>query len=312
MEQIEKIVSDREIIKEKLREHFDGKIVRKDLTKHIKEGLNVPVYVLEFLLGQYCSSDDQEVIDKGVETVKKILADNYVRPDEAQKILSVLRKRGAYTVIDKITVSLNIKKDIYEAEFSNLGLKALQIEDEYPEKYDRLLCGGIWCIVQLEYGGDDQFADMDQDLKKKTTDDFPIRIRKLTPIQMPHVDINDLKKINDVHGHKAGDQYIKGCCHLLCETFKHSPVFRIGGDEFVAILQGPDFENKQSLLERLRNDLNESYSNEDLDPWLRYSAAVGMADLASDDNTFELVFKRADQAMYEDKKRFKEQHGSYR
>lgn len=126
------------------------------------------------------------------------------------------------------------------------------------------------------------------------------------------MDINDLKKINDVHGHKAGDQYIKGCCHLLCETFKHSPVFRIGGDEFVAILQGPDFENKQSLLERLRNDLNESYSNEDLDPWLRYSAAVGMADLASDDNTFELVFKRADQAMYEDKKRFKEQHGSYR
>ena len=90
--------------------------------------------------------------------------------------------------------SLNIKKDIYEAEFSNLGLKAIQIEDEYPEKYDRLLCGGIWCIVQLEYGGDDQFADMDQDLKKKTTDEFPIHIRKLTPIQMPHVDINDLKK----------------------------------------------------------------------------------------------------------------------
>lgn len=194
MEQVDKIVCDREIIKEKLREHFDGKIVRKDLTKHIKEGLNVPVYVLEFLLGQYCSSDDPEVIDKGVETVKKILADNYVRPDEAQKILSVLRKRGAYTVIDKITVSLNIKKDIYEAEFSNLGLKSLQIEDEYPEKYDRLLCGGIWCIVQLEYGGDDQFADMDQDLKKRTTDEFPIRIRKLTPIQMPHVDINDLKK----------------------------------------------------------------------------------------------------------------------
>ena len=194
MEQVDKIVCDRETIKEKLREHFDGKIVRKDLTKHIKEGLNVPVYVLEFLLGQYCSSDDPEVIDKGVETVKKILADNYVRPDEAQKILSVLRKRGAYTVIDKITVSLNIKKDIYEAEFSNLGLKSLQIEDEYPEKYDRLLCGGIWCIVQLEYGGDDQFADMDQDLKKRTTDEFPIRIRKLTPIQMPHVDINDLKK----------------------------------------------------------------------------------------------------------------------
>lgn len=126
------------------------------------------------------------------------------------------------------------------------------------------------------------------------------------------VDMNDLKKINDVHGHKAGDMYIKGCCHLICETFKHSPVYRIGGDEFVAILQGQDLENRQSLVEGLRNDLSEAYSNEDLDPWLRYSAAVGMADYASDDNTFELVFKRADQAMYEDKKRFKEQHGSYR
>ena len=110
----------RAIIKSKLRQHFDGKIVRKDLTKKIKEGANVPVYVLEFLLGQYCSSDDPEVIEEGVNNVKHILADNFVRPDEAQKILSILRQRGSYTVIDKITVSLNIKRDFYEAEFSNL------------------------------------------------------------------------------------------------------------------------------------------------------------------------------------------------
>ena len=195
MERFEEISGNREIIKDKLRQCFDGRIVRKDLTKHIKEGANVPVYVLEFLLGQYCSSDDPEVIEKGVNNVKKILSDNYVRPDEAQKILSLLRKRGAYTVIDKITVNLNIKKDKYEAEFSNLGLKAVPIEDEYPEKYDRLLCGGIWCIVQLEYGEDgDPLEYADQDLKKKKQDDFPIRIRKLTPIQMPHVDINELKE----------------------------------------------------------------------------------------------------------------------
>ena len=146
---IEGTMDTREIIKGKLRQCFDGKIVRKDLTKKIKEGANVPVYVLEFLLGQYCSSDDEEVIEKGVENVKRILADNFVRPDEAQKILSMLRSRGSYTVIDKITVSLNIKRDVYEAEFSNLGLKAVPISDEYPEKFDRLLCGGIWCIVQL-------------------------------------------------------------------------------------------------------------------------------------------------------------------
>ena len=173
----------RAIIKSKLRQHFDGKIVRKDLTKKIKEGANVPVYVLEFLLGQYCSSDDPEVIEEGVNNVKHILADNFVRPDEAQKILSILRQRGRYTVIDKITVSLNIKRDFYEAEFSNLGLKDIPIDEEYPAKYDRLLCGGIWCIIQLDY----EYMEEDRN-------GTPISIRKLTPIQMPHVDIDELKQ----------------------------------------------------------------------------------------------------------------------
>ena len=170
-------------INRKLRQVFDGRIVRKDLTKKIKEGANVPVYVLEFLLGQYCSSDDPEVIEAGVNNVKHILAENYVRPDEAQKILSVLRQRGSYTVIDKITVNLNIKTDSYEAEFSNLGIKNIPISDEYPTKYDRLLCGGIWCIVQLEY----EYVEEDKHHS-------PILIHKLTPIQMPHVDINELKQ----------------------------------------------------------------------------------------------------------------------
>ena len=123
----------RTAIKQKLRKYFDGKIVRKDLTKKIKEGANVPVYVLEFLLGQYCSSDDPEIIEQGVESVKKILADNFVRPDEAQKILSLLRQKGSHTVIDKITVSLNIKRDRYEAEFSNLGLSGVPIDEEYRQ-----------------------------------------------------------------------------------------------------------------------------------------------------------------------------------
>lgn len=109
--------SSREIIKDKLRQNFDGKIVRKDLTKKIKEGANVPVYVLEFLLGQYCSSDDEEVIEQGVQNVKRILADNFVRPDEAQKILSRLRSRGSHTVIDMITVNLNMRENIYQADF---------------------------------------------------------------------------------------------------------------------------------------------------------------------------------------------------
>ena len=198
MEPFDETASTREVLKAKLRENFDGRIVRKDLTKKIKEGANVPVYVLEFLLGQYCSSDDEEVIEKGVQQVKRILADNFVRPDEAQKILSLLRSRGSYTIIDKITVQLNIKKNCYEAEFSNLGLKEIPIEDEYPEKYDRLLCGGIWCIVQLSYESE-ELADALAGLgfrsnKTKTHSSSLIQIMKLTPIQMPHVDIDELKK----------------------------------------------------------------------------------------------------------------------
>lgn len=194
--------SSREIIKDKLRQNFDGKIVRKDLTKKIKEGANVPVYVLEFLLGQYCSSDDDKVIEQGVQNVKHILADNFVRPDEAQKVLSRLRSRGSHTIIDMVTVRLDIKKDCFFAEFSNLGLANIPITDEYPEKYDRLLCGGIWCIVQLDYEteGDNNFGIIDADgntlqsKQKKQKDISPISIRKLTPIQMPHIDIDALKR----------------------------------------------------------------------------------------------------------------------
>lgn len=194
-------MSTREIIKEKLRRNFDGKIVRKDLTKKIKEGANVPVYVLEFLLGQYCSSDDEEVIERGIENVKKILSDNYVRPDEAQKVLSKLRQRGSHTIIDMVTVDLNLRYDEYEASFSNLGLTGIPISEDYAEKYDRLLCGGIWCIVQLEYDSGEEAVpdiispsgDRIQSKRKRQKDMTPISIRKLTPIQLPNVDMDALK-----------------------------------------------------------------------------------------------------------------------
>ena len=203
MEMMDMAVDDtREELRRKLRSNFDGRIVRKDLTKKIKEGANVPVYVLEFLLGQYCSSDDEAIIEQGVQNVKRILADNFVRPDEAQKILSQLRKNGSHTIIDMVTVHLDIKKDCFFAEFSNLGLTNVPITDDYPEKYDRLLCGGIWCIVQLEYEseGDSNFGIINADgdplrsKQKNQKDISPISIRKLTPIQMPHIDIDELKQ----------------------------------------------------------------------------------------------------------------------
>ena len=174
---------DRDELLNKLTTHFPGKIVRKDLTKRIKEGANVPVYVLEYLLGMYCSSQDEDVIEQGVQNVKNILSRNYVRPDEAQKIISKLRETGSYTVIDKVSVKLNYRTDTYEAEFSNLGLKGVPISDTYPSKYERLLAGGIWCIVQMEYFFDE--GDRNR---------VPFIINKLTPVQMPSIDMDGFKK----------------------------------------------------------------------------------------------------------------------
>lgn len=166
----------------KLSEFFPGKIVRKDLTKKIKEGANVPVYVLEYLLGMYASSLDETLVEKGVENVKNILARNYVRPDEAEKVKAKIRELGGYTVIDKVTVHLNEKKDCYEAEFSNLGLKNVQISEEYPKKFDRLLGGGIWCIVSMEYWYDENDRW-----------NSPFIAKKVDPIQMPGLDIEAYK-----------------------------------------------------------------------------------------------------------------------
>ena len=171
---------------EKLQRNFAGKIVRKDLTKRIKEGANVPVYVLEYLLGMYCSSLDEDEIEAGVETVKRILAENYVRPDEAQKIIAKLREKGTYTVIDRVSVHLNIRENIYEAEFSNLGIKQVPIAESYIRDYERLLCGGIWCIVQMEYYYDE--ADKNRS---------PFLIHKLTPIQMPSLDFDEVKEARE-------------------------------------------------------------------------------------------------------------------
>ncbi|SDY94149.1 ATP-dependent Lon protease [Proteiniborus ethanoligenes] len=177
MEIIDKEIS----LNEKLNKHFAGRVVRKDLTKKIKEGANVPVYVLEYLLGMYCATDDEDSINEGVERVKNILTDNFVRPDEAEKVKSKIRELGQYTVIDKITVKLNEKKDIYEAEFSNLGLRGVQIASHYVKEYEKLLAGGIWCILKMNYYYDEEIRDVS-----------PFNIGNLTPIQMPNLDMEEI------------------------------------------------------------------------------------------------------------------------
>lgn len=165
----------------KLNQHFAGKVVRKDLTQKLKQGANVPIYVLEYLLGMYCATDDEDSINEGVERVKNILADNFVRPDEAEKIKSKIREMGRYTVIDKLTVKLNEKKDIYVAEFSNLGLKNVEISAKYVKEFEKLLGGGIWCIVKLQYYYEDGVVDQN-----------PFIIETVTPIQMPNMDMDEL------------------------------------------------------------------------------------------------------------------------
>lgn len=165
----------------KLNQNFAGKVVRKDLTQKLKQGANVPIYVLEYLLGMYCATDEEESINEGVERVKNILADNFVRPDEAEVIKSKIREMGRYTVIDKLTVKLNEKKDVYEAQFSNLGLKDVAISASYVKDYEKLLGGGIWCIVKLQYY-------YEEGIKNQS----PFLIDQVTPIQMPSMDMNEL------------------------------------------------------------------------------------------------------------------------
>lgn len=163
-----------------LNRYFAGKVVRKDLTKLIKEGANVPVYVLEYLLGMYCASDDEGIIRDGMETVKTILAENYVRPDEAEKVKSKIKERGSYKVIDKVTVRLNERRDLYEALLSNLGVKDAAIPGSYVKQFEKLLVGGIWCIVTVQY-----FFEEGQK-------GSPFTIGDLKPIQMPNMDLAGL------------------------------------------------------------------------------------------------------------------------
>jgi ATP-dependent Lon protease len=163
-----------------LNQSFAGKVVRKDLTKLVKEGANVPVYVLEYLLGTYCASNDEEVIQEGLKTVKRILAENYVRPDEAEKVKSIIRERGSLKIIDKVTVSLNERRDVYEALLANLGVKGVEVSSSTVKQYEKLLVSGIWSIITLQY-----FYEEGQK-------GSPFLLGDLKPIQMPNRDLEEL------------------------------------------------------------------------------------------------------------------------
>lgn len=191
-------------LNEMLTEYFAGRVVRKDLTNQVKEGANVPTYVLEYLLGMYCATDDEDSVRDGMERVKNILTENFVRPDEAEKIKAKIREVGTYTVIDKIEARLDPEHDNYKCVFSNLNLKNVVIDDNYVRKYEKLLVGGIWCILRLTYNRlEDRYDDDDRNpigfevgIPKKRNGKkdkiSPFEIEELTPIQMPNMDIQEL------------------------------------------------------------------------------------------------------------------------
>lgn len=138
---------------QKIIEAFPGKAVRKDLTSLMKKGANVPTYVLEYLLGMYCTTDDEETMKLGLEKIKKILSENYVRPDQSDYVKSKIKENGQYTIIDKVTVRLDEKEDKYVAGFTNLDLKDFEVNSDLVVHNEKLLIGGIWCIIKIEYVG---------------------------------------------------------------------------------------------------------------------------------------------------------------
>lgn len=167
---------------QKILQHFSGLVVRKDLTNGLKQNAVVPTYVLEYLLGQHCSTDDDEVIKSGLESVQRILAKHYVHRNQAELVKSTIKEKGRHKVIDKLTVELNDKGGFYEAEFTNLGLKKVPVSDDFVRRYPKLLVGGIWCITDLTY-------EVSEDQKNS-----PWQIDMLKPIQVAKVDYDEFLK----------------------------------------------------------------------------------------------------------------------
>lgn len=174
---------------------FPGKIIRKDLTALMKRGANVPTFVLEYLLGMYCATDDEDAIEAGLSKIRRILSENYVRPDESEKIKSKIRENGEYTVIDKVSARLDEYKDIYVARFTNLEVEPFVLPAEYASEYTKILTGGIWCITRIAYQYENEDYEYDEKKpkrKKRGPEDSPFKIISLKPIQMPNLDLEEM------------------------------------------------------------------------------------------------------------------------
>ncbi|TQO36594.1 ATP-dependent Lon protease [Arenibacter algicola] len=232
----------------KLNEHFGGKVVRKDLTKLVKGNAIVPTYVLEYLLGQYCATDDEETINQGVETVKSIIAKHFVHRDEAQIVKSTVREKGSHRIIDKISVKLNDVKDQYEASFANLGLKNIPISDDVIKEYQKLLSGGVWCILTLAYFSTDEKGSS------------PWIIENIKPIQVSNADLDEYKTARTKF---TKDEWIDG----LMQTIGLNPeefTFRSKLIQLTRLV--PFVENNYNLIELGPKGTGKSHIFSELSP----------------------------------------------
>ena len=261
-------------LEEKALEFFPGKVVRKDLTALMKNGATAPTYVLEYLLGMYCATDDEEAISVGIEKIKHILSENYVRPDQSEYIKSKIRENGRYTVIDKIHVELDEREDIYVVRFTNLRLDPFEIQPELVVNNEKLLVGGIWCIINIEYTGMDNGdnGELDEDIfgnkygkkkqrKRRSRYDSPFEIESMKPIQMPNLDLDE---IMDARGHFTKDEWIS----LLLRSAGYEPDMLTEKQKFHYLLRFVPFIQKNyNLVELGPRGTGKSHVYSELSPY---------------------------------------------
>ena len=235
-------------LKEKIIQNFEGKVVRKDLTAIVKGSNPVPVYVLEYLLGQYCAIDDEEVITAGIEKVKNVIRDNYVHRSDAEVVKAKIRDSGSYKIIDKINVSLNDKANIYEAEFASLGLRGVPIADKMVMDNQKLLSGGgVWCILNIGYSH---------------ADDITMRwiIVDLKPIQVSNV---NLKEYVELRKEFTTEEWLD----LLMHSIGLNPEYFNTRDKFIQLSRLiPHTENNYNFIELGPKGTGKSHIFSELSP----------------------------------------------
>ena len=236
-------------LQQKIMNAFIGKVVRKDLAFLVKGGLPVPTYVLEYLLGQYCATDDQEAIEAGLEKVKQVIKDNYVHRAEAESVKGKIRESGKYRIIDKVTVTLNEKDDEYQAAFANLGLTRVPIGTQYVKANPKLLSGnGVWCIVTIGYiSGEDIKVRWD--------------IQTLKPVQISNV---DLQEYIDQRQNFTTDEWID----FLMHTVGLNPEVMNRREKFITLARLlPHVENNFNFMELGPKGTGKSHVFQELSPY---------------------------------------------